>query len=119
MMKHSAIYKTFDVLVVPFPFTDKPGTKNRPAIVMSSPRSFNVLAGHTVLAMITNAENDPWPLDILIEDFKSYGLNKPCVIRMKLFTIDNRLIKKYVGSLDKKDQKKLIAQWKHLFNELV
>ncbi len=36
-------YKQFDVVVVPFPFTDKAATKKRPALILSDAASFNQL----------------------------------------------------------------------------
>jgi mRNA interferase MazF len=41
------------------------------------------------MAMITDARNQAWPLDIRI-DHHSAGLKMPSVIRMKFFTLDNR-----------------------------
>ena len=43
----------WQVVAVPFPFSERPGAKRRPALVLSN-GSFN-RAGHTVLAMITTA----------------------------------------------------------------
>ena len=45
------ICEQWDVVVVPFPFTEKPGAKRRPAVVLSK-KGFNE-HGHTVLLMIT------------------------------------------------------------------
>jgi len=50
-----------DVAVVPFPFSERPGTKRRPALTLSD-RRFNQ-AGHTILAMITTKTHSPWPGD--------------------------------------------------------
>jgi hypothetical protein len=41
------------------------------------------------MAMITDARNQPWPLDIRI-DHQSQGLKMPSVVRMKFFTLDIR-----------------------------
>jgi len=62
---------TFDryaVLRVPFPFTDRNASKNRPALVLSDSANFNAPAGHAVMAMITSEGNAPWPLDCVIAD---------------------------------------------------
>jgi mRNA interferase MazF len=55
-------HQQFDVVVVPFPFTDRPVTKKRPALVISDAGSFGDRIGHAVLAMIISAKNTPWPL---------------------------------------------------------
>ena len=45
-------FKRFEVVRVPFPFTDKNASKNRPALVLSDEFAFSAPAGHSVLAMI-------------------------------------------------------------------
>ena len=91
---------------VPFPFTDSNGTIKRPAQVLSQ-RTFDV-EGHTVLAMITDGRNQPWPLDAGI-DYQSAGLTLPCVVRLKLFRLDNRLLIRRIGSLSQAGRKRAIA----------
>lgn len=92
-----------DVAVVPFPFSERPGTKRRPALALSRKR-FNAEAGHTVLSMITTKTHSPWPGDVTIEDLKAAGLPRPCIVRLKLFTLDNRLILSRAGRLATGDQ---------------
>src|SRR5664279_4023431 len=82
-------YERFDVVVVPFPFTDSATTKRRPALMISSAKAFNQPAGHSVLAMITSAGNAAWPLDVAISDGTAAGLAVASLVRMKLFTLDN------------------------------
>ena len=90
-----------DVAVVPFPFSEREGSKRRPALALSV-RRFNQ-AGHTILAMITTRTHTPWPGDQPIEDLESAGLRSPCIVRMKLFTLDNRLVLRKAGRLSEKD----------------
>ena len=87
----------WQVVAVPFPFSERPGAKRRPALVLSN-ALFNH-AGHTVLAMITTADHAPWPGDTRLEDPQAVGLRVPCLVRLKLFTLDNRLIQKRLGAL--------------------
>mgnify|MGYP003393720737 CR=1 FL=1 len=108
------IYNTFDIVVVPFPFVDKKATKKRPAIVLSSHEQFNKEAKASILAMITSALDNPWPHDVLIQDTQTCGLMVPCCIRMKIFTLDHRLILKKIGKLSLKDQKALQHSLKQL-----
>ena len=42
-----------DIVVVPFPFTDRPATKRRPAVVVSG-ACFNAAHQHKILAMVTS-----------------------------------------------------------------
>lgn len=97
-------YKMFDVVVVPFPFTDQNTDKKRPALVLSDFDSFNDITENCVLAMITSAHNPQWPLDTNIGGIQKAGLPAPSKVRMKLFTLDSRLIIRKIGGLSKKDQ---------------
>jgi mRNA interferase MazF len=92
----------WDVVVVPFPFSDKAAEKRRPALVLSN-TAFNA-AGHTVLAMITTRGHHPWPGDCSLEHHDEAGLPLPCLVRLKLFTLDNRVVLRRLGSLGKADR---------------
>jgi mRNA interferase MazF len=102
-----ATFERFDVVRVPFPFTDRQAEMNRPALVISDSAAFNRVAGHSVMAMITSAGHAPWPLDVAIIDLKSAGLPAPSIVRFKLFTLDHRLVRGALGRLAPKDQAKL------------
>ena len=106
------ICEPWDVIVVPFPFTDRREAKRRPALVLSQ-AAFN-RRGHSVLAMITSAAQSAWPGDSPIEDPASAGLSHPCMVRLKLFTLDNRFILKKAGRLSEPDREntaRQIANW--------
>lgn len=107
-------YERGQVVRVPFPFTDRAASKNRPALVLSDAVAFNTPAGHVVLAMITSAKNAPWPLDCPIEDLTSAGLPAPSVVRCKLFTLDARLIRSILGQLAQADASRVA----HTFTRL-
>jgi mRNA interferase MazF len=96
-----------DVVVVPFPFTDRRGGKRRPALVVSS-ASFNQ-AGHTMLAMITTKSEPGWPGDTPLQDHAAAGLSRPCLVRLKLFTLDNRLLQRRLGRITQRDGRRFRA----------
>lgn len=96
-------FEAFDVVVVPFPFTDQTTTKRRPALVLSDASNFNMQVGQSVLAMITSARNSSWPLDVEIKDLDSAGLPADSIVRMKLFTLDDRLVIRKAGVLSSVD----------------
>ena len=97
-------FDAFDVVVVPFPFTDRSTEKRRPALVISSADSFNQQVGHSVLAMITSGTHSNWPLDTKITDLDAAGLPSSSVVRMKLFTLDHRLVIRKAGKLSEVDR---------------
>lgn len=96
-------FERFTVVRVPFPFTDRNATKNRPALVLSDSAAFNTPAGHSVMAMITSQGNAPWPLDCPIADPGTAGLPAPSLVRFKLFTFDHRLVRGELGRLSAAD----------------
>jgi len=102
------ISERWDVVVVPFPFTDRPAAKRRPALVLSR-RQFNA-HGHSVLAMITTKVDPSWPGDTRLSDHAEAGLPAASTVRVKVFTLDNRLIIKIAGALSARDRDRVGAQ---------
>ena len=112
------IYEPFDVVVVPFPFTDSAKTKRRPALVLSETSNFGYKIGHSVLAMITSKKNASWPLDCEIMSKKQSGLTAASVVRMKLFTLHNRFIITKIGHLSDSDQENVKQSLSQIFDYL-
>ena len=100
-------FKAMVVVVVPFPFTDGPAAKRRPALVLSSAEAFGDPAKHSVMAMITRAGKSPWPLDVSVRDLDAAGLPAPSMVRMKLFTLGHRLVLRIAGRLSDADTSKV------------
>lgn len=101
----------FDVVIVPFPFSDLPKSKKRKALVISN-RDFNRANGSTILLMITSATHSKWLYDVSLSKLRQAGLNKDCVVRMKSFTLDNGLLLERVGRLDKQDANNVLTSFK-------
>lgn len=98
-------FKQYEIVVVPFPFTDRNAHKRRPALILSDSSSLTI--DKSILAMITSSLHHPWPLDVEIDDLVAAGLNSPSIIRMKLFTLDNSLVVKIIGKLCEQDSEKI------------
>lgn len=107
----------FDVVKVPFPFTELPFTKRRPAVVLSDSAafSFSETPAKCVLAMITSSKHKPWPLDTPLTSLKAAGLTQDSLIRLKIFTLDRSLILAKIGVLSQKDTETLRANLAKLF----
>ncbi len=99
------IFDQFDIVVLPFPFTDRDSSKRRPAIIISHPGKIHL--NRSLFAMITTSEHEEWPLDFNIMNLQEAGLSSPCKVRFKLFTIDHLFIIKKIGSLSLEDQEQL------------
>ena len=110
----------FDIVYVPFPFTDLSSAKRRPCIIIGSykPTSFNQ---HLIVAMITSKVSTiKFPHDIEIEDLKAAGLSTSSVIRLsKIVTIDSGIVIKKLGRLAKSEQTRLKREFAKLFEEVV
>ena len=81
-------FEAWDVVAVPFPYTDRPVRQRRPALVIASNK---LESDHGLLwvLMITSAENRGWPGDVPISDLSLAGLPVPSVIRTaKIATIE-------------------------------
>lgn len=109
-----ATYKQFDIVLVPFPFTDTNQTKRRPALIISDAREFNIPMDRSVMAMITTAGRSPWALDVSITDLSTAGLNAPSIVRMKLFTLDHYVVARKIGALSIVDRESVIDALKKL-----
>jgi mRNA interferase MazF len=93
-------FDAFDVIVVPFPYSDRLAEKRRPALVISNKRLEAL--GVIWIAMITSAENDSWPDDVPIADQKRCGLPAASVVRpAKIACIDPARVVRRAGKLDK------------------
>ena len=95
-------FEPFDIVVVPFPFTDRKAERRRPALVVSS-SEFNRGHRHSILAMITSTSGE-WPSDVVIRDWREAGLTVPCKVRFKLFTLDDDRVLRRLGTLAPRDR---------------
>ena len=92
-----------DVAIVPFPFTDIAIAKPRPALALSGHEA-NEANGATLFAMITTAQRSRWPSDVALADGAGAGLSEASLVRLKLFTLDNRLVSRVIGNLSRGDR---------------
>ena len=92
-----------DVAIVPFPFTDMALAKPRPALALSA-YGANEASGNTIFAMITTAARSHWPQDVVLTDATACVLKAASLVRIKLFTLDNRLVARKIGALSRRDR---------------
>jgi mRNA interferase MazF len=84
-----------DIILIPFPFTDLSGNKNRPALVL--------IEGELDITVAFISTQLKWRenTDILIKPSRENGLKKDSIIRLsKLATIDKDLAIGRLGNLD-------------------
>lgn len=109
-MKFMTKCKKWDIVLVPFPFTDLSSVKKRPALIIS-PDNQNQFTDDKVILFITSNVKGPNRFgDYFIKDIYSSGLPKPSLIRMKFATIAERIIIKKLGNLSKEDRNGLLSK---------
>jgi mRNA interferase MazF len=83
-----AIFEVWDIVKIPFPYTDPPVRQRRPALVIAAD-GIEGAHGLIWLIMITSAENRGWPDDVRISDLRTAGLPAPSIVRpAKIATVD-------------------------------
>lgn len=94
-----------DVVILPFPYSERLAEKKRPALVVSGPalgKPYDLVW----VMMITSAENAGWPTDLPIRDLARAGLPAPSVIRpAKIACIEHTRIVRRAGKLSDADMR--------------
>lgn len=107
-------FDPLDVVVVPFPFSDRRATKRRPALVISS-TAFNRAHAHAILTMITSTTRDRWESDVPLDDWRQAGLATACRVRFKVFTLDKFRVLRRLGRLSARDGEAVVRSFaRHL-----
>lgn len=92
-------FDAWDIVKVPFPYTDRPVRQRRPALVIAA-NGIQEHHGLLWVLMITSAENRGWPGDVEISDLDAAGLPAPSVIRTaKIATIEAKEAER-IGNLE-------------------
>ena len=90
------MYEQKDIVLIPFPFTDLSGNKNRPAVILIDSED------DVTVCFLTTQLKWRYEFDITIQPSDLNGLKKISLIRLNKFaTIDKNLIIGRLGSLDK------------------
>jgi mRNA interferase MazF len=90
-------YAFGDVILVPFPFTDRSTTKQRPAVVISS-TSYNNQRPDPILLAVTSQVRTPLSFgEALVADWQAAGLIKPSVFKPLVATIEQALVIRPLG----------------------
>jgi len=102
-------YRSWDIVVVPFPFTDQKTSKIRPAVIVSTD-ALRQRNGKYIVAMITSATNAAQYGDVSISELSAAGLPIASVVRAsKVAVIEDNDVHKRVGTLPTADRK-LVAE---------
>ena len=109
-------YKKWDIVLVPFPFTDLSAVKKRPALIISS-NEYNEYQDVVVAFVTSNLATQQRMGDYKIREWEKSNLPKPSMIRMKFATIDKSIILKTLGRLPEKDSNEFGQALIHFFQK--
>lgn len=101
-MRSIMIYKKWDIVLIPFPYTDLSSTKKRPAVVISS-EGYNRGLDIMLLFLTSNLTVERKEGDYKLALWKEAGLPKPSMTRMKIMTLDKDFILKKIGAIQEGD----------------
>ncbi len=98
----------FDVVVLPFPYSDKLAEQRRPTLVVSR-TELVANTGQLWVAMITTSKRERFG-DALIVDFEAAGLPLASRLRAsKLATVEAAHVIRRLGALSDQDREKATA----------
>jgi mRNA interferase MazF len=101
--------KKWDIVLVPFPFTNLFTTKKRPALIIS-PDDYNNGDDVIILFITSKMNTSKRKGDYHIKNWRDAGLPKPSMTRMKFATIEKSLTIKWIGSIKPADRQNLTTE---------
>ena len=106
-------FEVWDVVKLPFPYTDRPIRQRRPALVVASG---DLLSEHGLLwvLMITSAANRGWDSDVAITDLATTGLPVPSVVRTAKIAVIEARDAERLGTLPVDDRTAVAGQLKRM-----
>jgi mRNA interferase MazF len=113
-----AIFKPWDVVRVPFPYTDRPVLQGRPALVIAC-GAIEAVLGLLWVLMITSAANRRWNNDVVVSDLHRAGLPAPSVVRcVKIVTIEAGHAER-IGDLAQLDRSRIASHLRRILRGAV
>jgi len=110
----------FDIILVPFPFSDLTAVKKRPCLILCVLRPKGLESHYIVSMMTSSTARITFPYDVSLQDWKKAGLPKKTVVRLaKLVTIDGSLIRKRIGRIGAQDRMHVQKSFAKMFSTLL
>lgn len=102
-------YRRGDVIAVPYDYSDLTGGKVRPAVIVSSD-TYNSARPDVVAAGISTQIGKATVYDHILADWNRAGLRYPSLVRGRLLTLEQSLVRHTVGRLSASDLAKVEAK---------
>src|SRR5215213_8281002 len=100
-------YSFGDVVLVPFPFTDQTGGKQRPAVVVSSEAYHRERIDLILMAVTSQTRTFAGIGESPVQDWRTAGLLKPSTLKPILFTVERALVLRKLGRFAEADLRAL------------
>jgi mRNA interferase MazF len=111
-------FDAWDVVKVPFPYTDRPVGQRRPAVVVAV-SDLQEAHGLLWVLMVTSAENRGWADDVAVSDLTQAGLPAPSIVRTaKIATIEAREAEP-IGTFPAADRSKVAEQLRRVLASVI
>lgn len=94
-------YSRGEVVLVGYPFSDLPGSKIRPAVIVSSPHS----SKDVFILPLTSKTISLLSGEFILQDWSQAGLNVETAVKRGIYTVHQNLIAQKVGKLENSDLK--------------
>ena len=108
-MKGGIMYDQRDIILIPFPYSDLTGSKQRPALIISNYK-INKTQDRICCLMSTNEHKDDLP--IKKEDFKVGRLPFKSFVRShRVFTINEKIINKKICTITESFHDKVVEKF--------
>jgi mRNA interferase MazF len=92
-------FSRYEVVLVRYPFSDLPGSKVRPAVVVSAPHASQDL----LIVPLTSRTSGLLAGEFILMQWKLAGLNLETAVKRGIYTIQATLVTKRVGNLESGD----------------
>ncbi len=102
-------YEFGDIVLVPFPFTNQLGSKQRPAVVVSRGTYNASTPDIVIMAIASQLRSDAKLGEMRVSHWSAAGLLKPSAIKPVFATIEQSLVIRKLGVLSAADQSTLVA----------
>jgi mRNA interferase MazF len=108
------ICNQWDIVLLPFPFTDLTSSKRRPAIVIS-PLKYNTGMDTVFMYLTSKISVSKHEFDHVLIKWEESNLPLPTMCKMKFMTLDRDFIIKKLGQIQKEDEVIIKSKMKELF----
>ncbi len=96
-------YSKDEVILMRYPFSNLPGSKVRPAIVVNDSH----ISQDVIIVPLTSKVSFLLAGEFALADWRASGLNVPSAVKRGLYTVHQSLVLKSIGKLSDRDASRL------------